>query len=152
MTRKVYILFYPNHADKVASSLNSPTSVVWKKFRSFTLFWRAFQINISMYIQYNIYINMSYIDVIKDEVPKVRELFNNKLHKGLTRGLPHRSIPLDFMGFFAFGGLERDKQLKESIKQHMIISIQKRREFIKTLTQSNNTSGTYVIIFVVTKL
>ncbi|XP_065203683.1 sister chromatid cohesion protein PDS5 homolog B [Planococcus citri] len=81
-----------------------------------------------------------------DEVPKVREIFNNKLHKGLTRGLPHRSIPIDFMGFFAFGGLEKDKQLKESIKQHMIISIQKRREFIKNLTQSNSNSNPYELV------
>lgn len=71
----------------------------------------------------------------------MRETFISKLHKGLTKGLPHRSIPLDFMGFFALGGLEKDKQLKESIKQNMIISIQKRREFIKNLTQSNSTSS-----------
>lgn len=71
----------------------------------------------------------------------MREIFIQKLHKGLTKGLPHRSIPIDFMGFFALGALEKDKQLKESIKQHMIISIQKRREFIKHLTQNNSNSG-----------
>lgn len=45
-----------------------------------------------------------------DPVPKVREIFAQKLHKGLGKGLPNRCLPLDFMGYYALAGREQDKK------------------------------------------
>nr|CAD7430754.1 unnamed protein product [Timema monikensis] len=84
------------------------------------------------------FINLSLLMV--DEVPQVRELFAAKLHKGLSRGIPQKCLPLDFMGFYALGGLERDKRLKMLVKQNMTADIIKRREYIKNI--SMGTTGT----------
>uniref|UniRef100_A0A1B0D151 Uncharacterized protein n=1 Tax=Phlebotomus papatasi TaxID=29031 RepID=A0A1B0D151_PHLPP len=35
-----------------------------------------------------------------DPVPEVREAFTKKLHKGLNKGIPHKCLPLDFMGYY----------------------------------------------------
>nr|CAD7265260.1 unnamed protein product [Timema shepardi] len=85
------------------------------------------------------FINLSLLMV--DEVPQVRELFAAKLHKGLSRGIPQKCLPLDFMGFYALGGLERDKRLKMIVKQNMTADIIKRREYIKNISMgaSGNT-------------
>lgn len=45
-----------------------------------------------------------------DPVPEVRECFAKKLHKGLSKGIPHKCLPLDFMGYYALGGRESNKQ------------------------------------------
>lgn len=45
-----------------------------------------------------------------DSVPEVREAFAKKLHKGLNKGIPHRCLPLPFMGFYGLAGLENDKR------------------------------------------
>lgn len=45
-----------------------------------------------------------------DPVPKVREMFARKLHKGLGKGLPNKCLPLDFMGYYVLGGYETDKK------------------------------------------
>lgn len=45
-----------------------------------------------------------------DPVPEVREAFAKKLHKGLNKGIPHRCLPLSFMGFYGLAGLENDKR------------------------------------------
>lgn len=45
-----------------------------------------------------------------DPVLQVRELFLKKLHKGLYKGIPHKCLPLDFMGFYAVCGQETDKK------------------------------------------
>lgn len=62
--------------------------------------------------------------------------FSLKLHKGLARGIPHKCLPLDFMGFYALAGLEKDRALKAAIKQYMVADINKRREYIKSITMS----------------
>lgn len=77
--------------------------------------------------------------LVMDEVPQVREIFVNKLHKGLGRGLPNKCLPLDFMGFYALTGLESDKRMKTMARQFMIADINKRREYAKTI--SLGTSG-----------
>lgn len=45
-----------------------------------------------------------------DPVPEVREIFAKKLHKGLNKGIPHKCLPLDFMGYYALGGRETEKR------------------------------------------
>jgi sister-chromatid-cohesion protein PDS5 len=75
-----------------------------------------------------------------DEVPQVREAFATKLHKGLCQPLPGRCLPLDFMGIYVLAGLEQDKKIKAYIKKMMVIDINKRREYAKTLTTSSTGS------------
>lgn len=53
------------------------------------------------------FIVIVYIQQI-DPVPEVREIFAKKLHKGLAKGIKQKSLPLDFMGFYAYGGRETD--------------------------------------------
>ncbi|XP_022921243.1 sister chromatid cohesion protein PDS5 homolog B isoform X2 [Onthophagus taurus] len=69
-----------------------------------------------------------------DEVKQVREIFSSKLHKGLGRGLPNKCLPLDFMGYYALAGKEPDSRLRTQIKNNMITDINKRRDYVKTLT------------------
>ncbi|CAL8069332.1 unnamed protein product [Orchesella dallaii] len=71
--------------------------------------------------------------LMNDKVTKVRTRFSNKLHKGLTRGAPHKCLPLDFMGFYALAGYETDKNLKTSIRNHMVANVNQRRTYIKSL-------------------
>ncbi|XP_014204642.1 sister chromatid cohesion protein PDS5 homolog B-A isoform X2 [Copidosoma floridanum] len=69
-----------------------------------------------------------------DEVYQVREAFSNKLHKGLGRGIPNKCLPLDFMGYYALAGKEQNKNLKQTIKTYMQTDINKRRDYVKTLS------------------
>ncbi|XP_046608925.1 sister chromatid cohesion protein PDS5 homolog B isoform X2 [Neodiprion virginianus] len=69
-----------------------------------------------------------------DEVPQVREAFGGKLHKGLGRGIPNKCLPLDFMGYYALAGKEQDKRLKYLLKTYMQTDINKRRDYVKTLS------------------
>lgn len=79
-------------------------------------------------------INQIYIYSIQDEVPQVREAFGSKLHKGLGRGIPNKCLPLDFMGYYALAGKEQDKRLKCVLKTYMQTDINKRRDYVKTLS------------------
>ncbi|XP_076031392.1 cohesin associated factor B pds5 isoform X2 [Oratosquilla oratoria] len=74
--------------------------------------------------------------LMTDESSNVRERFAHKLHKGLARGIPHKCLPLDFMGFYALAGLEQERQLKGAVRQYMIADINKRREYIRSITLS----------------
>jgi len=74
--------------------------------------------------------------LVTDPVPQVREQFLIKLHKGLGRGIPHKCLPLDFMGLYALAGLEAEKRLRGLAKQFMINDINKRRDYMKTLMLS----------------
>lgn len=67
-----------------------------------------------------------------DPVPEVREMFAKKLHKGLSKGIPHKCLPLDFMGFYALGGREVDRQLNKLIKTYVETDVNRRREYLKT--------------------
>ena len=75
----------------------------------------------------------------------MREKFSMKLHKGLARGIPNKCLPLDFMGFYTLGGLENDRNVKMTIKQYMITDINKRRDYIKSMTMSG---GGKIIFFI----
>ena len=74
--------------------------------------------------------------LMTDECTQVRERFAMKLHKGLVRGIPHKCLPLDFMGFYALAGNEPLKYLKTATRQYMMTDINKRREYIRSITVS----------------
>lgn len=40
------------------------------------------------------------------------------------------------MGFYALAGLESDRQLRGAVRQYMIADINKRREYIRSITMS----------------
>ncbi|XP_063905730.1 sister chromatid cohesion protein PDS5 homolog B isoform X1 [Zophobas morio] len=69
-----------------------------------------------------------------DEVKQVRETFAAKLHKGLSKGLPNKCLPLDFMGYYALAGRETESRLRTVIKNYMMADINRRRDYVKTLT------------------
>ncbi|CAH0549988.1 unnamed protein product [Brassicogethes aeneus] len=72
-----------------------------------------------------------------DEVKQVREAFAAKLHKGLSKGLPNKCLPLDFMGYYALAGREVENRLKTTIRNYMTADINKRRDYVKTLTMGS---------------
>ncbi|XP_019881586.2 sister chromatid cohesion protein PDS5 homolog B isoform X1 [Aethina tumida] len=72
-----------------------------------------------------------------DEVKQVRETFAAKLHKGLSKGLPNKCLPLDFMGYYALSGREPENRLKTTIRNYMTADINKRRDYVKTLTMGS---------------
>ena len=74
--------------------------------------------------------------LVMDPVPQVREQFLGKVHKGLSRGIPHKCLPLDFMGMYALAGMEADKRLRSMAKQFMLSDINKRRDHMKSMTMS----------------
>lgn len=75
--------------------------------------------------------------LIVDPVMKVRELFVEKLHKGLGKRIPEKCLPLDFMGLYALGGLETDAKLQQKIQKFLEIDINCRREYLKTFALGN---------------
>lgn len=72
-----------------------------------------------------------------DEVKQVREIFSAKLHKGLSKGLPSKCLPLDFMGYYALAGKEPELRLRTTIRNFMIADINKRRDYVKSLTMGS---------------
>lgn len=76
-----------------------------------------------------------------DPVTEVRELFAKKLHKGLNKGIPHKCLPLDFMGFYALGGREQDRRLQKLVKTYIETDVSRRREYLKTFA-----SGKYYFL------
>ncbi|GLV36490.1 precocious dissociation of sisters 5 [Carabus blaptoides fortunei] len=72
-----------------------------------------------------------------DDVKHVREIFAGKLHKGLGRGIPNKCLPLDFMGYYALSGKEEETKIKNTIKNYMITDINKRRDYVKTITMGS---------------
>lgn len=92
-----------------------------------------------LYVQFYItgtfsIMNLKQQILLQDEVKQVREIFANKLHKGLSRGIPNKCLPLDFMGFYALSGKEEEMRIKNSVRNAMIADINKRRDYVKTIT------------------
>lgn len=69
-----------------------------------------------------------------DPVIEVREIFAKKLHKGLSKEIPHKCLPLDFMGFYALAGHEKDHKLQEKIKAFIEIDVNRRRNYLKAFS------------------
>ncbi|XP_059483617.1 sister chromatid cohesion protein PDS5 homolog A-A isoform X4 [Neocloeon triangulifer] len=76
--------------------------------------------------------------LMQDEVPQVRERFATKLHQGLSRRIPLKCLPLDFMGYYALAGAEPDIKLRKAIQEYMVSDIQRRRDYIKAVTLSGS--------------
>jgi len=74
--------------------------------------------------------------LMSDDVLEVRGKFALKLHRGLSKGIPHKCLPLDFMGFYALAGFETDRKQKMAIKGYMLTDVTKRRDYIKGLIAS----------------
>lgn len=53
---------------------------------------------------------------------------------GLNKGLPNKCLPLDFMGYYALVGRETDNRLKTTIRNYMVADINRRRDYVKSLT------------------
>ncbi|CAK1543464.1 unnamed protein product [Leptosia nina] len=76
--------------------------------------------------------NLSHLMV--DEVIEVREAFAAKLHKGLSKGIPNKCLPLDFMGMYALAGREPDRRVRSLIRQYMLADVVRRREYVRNIT------------------
>ncbi|XP_050315656.1 sister chromatid cohesion protein PDS5 homolog B [Anthonomus grandis grandis] len=81
-----------------------------------------------------------------DEVKQVREIFASKLHKGLNKGLPNKCLPLDFMGYYALAGRESDHRLRSLIRNYMLNDINRRRDYVKTITMGNTTAESRAMV------
>ncbi|CAG4939387.1 unnamed protein product [Colias eurytheme] len=76
--------------------------------------------------------NLSHLMV--DDVPQVREAFAAKLHKGLSKGIPNKCLPLDFMGMYALAGREPDRRVRGLVRQYMLADVVRRREYVRNIT------------------
>ncbi|KAL4716469.1 hypothetical protein ACJJTC_015897 [Scirpophaga incertulas] len=76
--------------------------------------------------------NLSHLMV--DEVPQVRAAIAAKLHKGLSKGIPNKCLPLDFMGLYALAGREPDRRIRTQIRQYMLADVVRRREYIRNIS------------------
>ncbi|CAG9131425.1 unnamed protein product [Plutella xylostella] len=76
--------------------------------------------------------NLSHLMV--DEVPQVREIFASKLHKGLSKGIPNKCLPLDFMGMYALCGREPERRLRAAARQYMLADVLRRRDYIRNIS------------------
>uniref|UniRef100_A0A182MY81 Uncharacterized protein n=1 Tax=Anopheles dirus TaxID=7168 RepID=A0A182MY81_9DIPT len=97
--------------------------------------------------------------LMTDPVPEVRDTFVKKLHKGLSKGIPHKCLPLDFMGYYALGGRETDPILLSQIKSNIETDVNRRREYVKNFTtvergmsQLPHILPDYMLVFAVTVL
>eukprot|EP00096_Caligus_rogercresseyi_P009881 TRINITY_DN3454_c0_g1_i3.p1 TRINITY_DN3454_c0_g1~~TRINITY_DN3454_c0_g1_i3.p1 ORF type:complete len:1298 (-),score=389.78 TRINITY_DN3454_c0_g1_i3:131-4024(-) len=69
--------------------------------------------------------------LLVDEVPQVRERFLIKLHKGLGRGIPHKCLPLEFIGLYSLAGLDSSPSIKDMAKKYLSSDINRRRDYVK---------------------
>ncbi len=83
--------------------------------------------------RYNLEQFYTLASLFTDPVPQVREKILAKLHKGLSRSLSTKCLPLDFMGMFALCGLETDKKIKTRAKNFMGFDINKRKDYVKNI-------------------
>ncbi|CAD7088985.1 unnamed protein product [Hermetia illucens] len=95
-------------------------------------------------------------NLMNDAVPEVREIFAKKLHKGLNKGIPHKCLPLDFMGYYALGGRETDRRLAQLLKTYIETDVNRRREYVKTfatveraMSQLPHILPDYMLVFAV---
>lgn len=97
--------------------------------------------------------------LMSDPVIEVRDIFVRKLHKGLNKGIPHKCLPLDFMGYYVLAGRETDRKLQQQIKSNIETDVNRRREYVKTfatveraMSQLPHILPDYMLVFAVTVL
>ena len=61
--------------------------------------------------------------------------------QGLGRGIPNNCLPLDFMGLYALCGMEADARLRKMAKSFMVIDINRRKDYVKTLMLSGKSDS-----------
>ena len=62
--------------------------------------------------------------------------------QGLGRGIPNHCLPLDFMGLYALsGGMEADTRLRKMARQFMVVDINRRKDYVKTLMLSGKSEA-----------
>ena len=79
--------------------------------------------------------------LIVDERKEVRQTFVAKLQKGLAKGVPHKCLPLDFMGFYALVGFDTEKSIREMTRRAVVADIARRREFVKNAQLTGSKSN-----------
>ncbi|XP_062565110.1 sister chromatid cohesion protein PDS5 homolog B isoform X2 [Armigeres subalbatus] len=91
-----------------------------------------------------------------DPVTEVRDIFVRKLHKGLNKGIPHKCLPLDFMGYYVLAGRETDRKLQQQVKSNIETDVNRRREYVKTfatveraMSQLPHILPDYMLVFAV---
>ncbi|XP_055534630.1 sister chromatid cohesion protein PDS5 homolog B-B [Wyeomyia smithii] len=91
-----------------------------------------------------------------DPVIEVRDTFVKKLHKGLNKGIPHKCLPLDFMGYYVLCGRETDRRLQQQVKSNIETDVNRRREYVKTfatveraMSQLPHILPDYMLVFAV---
>jgi sister-chromatid-cohesion protein PDS5 len=62
------------------------------------------------------FLNLS--KVMLDESTQLREIFLNRLHKGLSRSSSENSLPLEFLSLYVFGGIEKDIHLLDLMRKN----------------------------------
>ncbi|XP_065083082.1 sister chromatid cohesion protein PDS5 homolog B-B [Ochlerotatus camptorhynchus] len=94
--------------------------------------------------------------LMSDPVIEVRDIFVKKLHKGLNKGIPHKCLPLDFMGYYVLAGREADRKLQQQIKTNIETDVNRRREYVKTfatveraMSQLPHILPDYMLVFAV---
>ncbi|KAF9800244.1 hypothetical protein SFRURICE_010004 [Spodoptera frugiperda] len=84
--------------------------------------------------------NLSHLMV--DDVPQVREAFATKLHKGLSKGIPNKCLPLDFMGMYALAGREPERRVRSLVRQYMLADV-------RAVSQLPHILPDYMLVFAV---
>lgn len=51
----------------------------------------------------------------------------------MSRSVGGKSLPLDFMGFFALCGLETDKRIRNRAKNCLTFDVNKRKDYVKSI-------------------
>lgn len=88
-----------------------------------------------------------------DEVEEVRQIFTQKLHKGINNNrkskynvpqnifsqkqiiaAPHKCLSLEFMGIYALAGREKNKAQQAKTQALLKQNLQRRREYVKSCT------------------
>ena len=70
---------------------------------------------------------------LQDPVYKVREIFSQKLHKGLMS----LRLPLQYLSIFCLTGQDVEKDLKVQVKGYLQSNINKRRDLLRTSAGAN---------------
>lgn len=135
-TFRMLYAFIKTHGDLLDHKRLSPAEMSWLRLSAGTAMLKICeQKGVGDQFTPEQFYQLSHLMI--DPVPEVRELFAKKLHKGLNKGIPHKSLPLDFMGFYVLGGREMDRRLSQLLKAHIDADVNRRREYLKTFAATD---------------
>ncbi|KAJ6650026.1 Sister chromatid cohesion protein PDS5 like B-B [Pseudolycoriella hygida] len=147
--------FIKQRGDLLESGNLSPAEMSWLRLSAGTAMLRICeQKGVGDQFTHEQFYTLSQLMI--DPVPEVREAFARKLHKGLSKGIPHKCLPLDFMGYYALGGRETDRRLFQLIKTYIETDVNRRREYVKNvatvekaMSQLPHILSDYMLVFAV---